>query len=83
MPERDGPTPPAPSSPGCIWWRRNIGPAAATSFRNTLRAKRPLLWAGAVDAVTDQEMQEHTMDWYSIVKFLHVVSAILWVGGGF
>ena len=22
-------------------------------------------------------------DWYSIVKFLHVVSAILWVGGGF
>lgn len=23
------------------------------------------------------------MDWYPIVKFLHVVSAILWVGGGF
>ncbi|CDX45599.1 DUF2269 family protein [Mesorhizobium sp. WSM4935] len=23
------------------------------------------------------------MDWYSIVKFLHVLSAILWVGGGF
>lgn len=23
------------------------------------------------------------MDWYSIVKFLHVVTAILWVGGGF
>ncbi|RVD27658.1 MULTISPECIES: DUF2269 family protein [unclassified Mesorhizobium] len=23
------------------------------------------------------------MDWYSIVKFLHVVSATLWVGGGF
>ena len=23
------------------------------------------------------------MDWYSIVKFLHVVSAVLWVGGGF
>jgi uncharacterized membrane protein len=23
------------------------------------------------------------MDWYSIVKFLHVISAILWVGGGF
>ncbi|TPK54894.1 DUF2269 family protein [Mesorhizobium sp. B2-4-19] len=23
------------------------------------------------------------MDWYSIVKFLHVTSAILWVGGGF
>lgn len=23
------------------------------------------------------------MDWYSVVKFLHVVSAILWVGGGF
>lgn len=23
------------------------------------------------------------MDWYSIVKFLHVMSAILWVGGGF
>ncbi|MDX8519077.1 DUF2269 family protein [Mesorhizobium dulcispinae] len=23
------------------------------------------------------------MDWYTIVKFLHVVSAILWVGGGF
>src|SRR5438445_3561261 len=23
------------------------------------------------------------MDWYSIVKFLHIVSAILWVGGGF
>lgn len=23
------------------------------------------------------------MDWYSIVKFLHVSSAILWLGGGF
>ncbi|MDP3898209.1 MAG: DUF2269 family protein [Mesorhizobium sp.] len=23
------------------------------------------------------------MDWYSIVKFLHVVSAIVWLGGGF
>ena len=23
------------------------------------------------------------MDWYSIVKFLHIVSATLWVGGGF
>ncbi len=23
------------------------------------------------------------MDWYSIVKFLHVTSAILWLGGGF
>ncbi|TIW14722.1 MAG: DUF2269 family protein, partial [Mesorhizobium sp.] len=23
------------------------------------------------------------MDWYSIIKFLHVLSAILWVGGGF
>jgi len=23
------------------------------------------------------------MDWYSIVKFLHVVSAVVWVGGGF
>ncbi|MDF3214610.1 DUF2269 family protein [Mesorhizobium sp. M7A.F.Ca.CA.001.09.2.1] len=23
------------------------------------------------------------MDWYSIVKFLHVTTAILWVGGGF
>jgi len=23
------------------------------------------------------------MDWYSIVKFLHVASAIVWVGGGF
>ncbi|WP_296743366.1 DUF2269 family protein [Mesorhizobium sp.] len=23
------------------------------------------------------------MDWYSVVKFLHVVSATLWVGGGF
>ncbi|TPM29375.1 DUF2269 family protein [Mesorhizobium sp. B2-3-4] len=23
------------------------------------------------------------MDWYSIVKFLHVVTATLWVGGGF
>ncbi|MFD1986580.1 DUF2269 family protein [Mesorhizobium newzealandense] len=23
------------------------------------------------------------MDWYSIVKFLHIVSASLWVGGGF
>ncbi|ESY74026.1 DUF2269 family protein [Mesorhizobium sp. M0051] len=23
------------------------------------------------------------MDWYSIVKFLHVISAVLWVGGGF
>jgi uncharacterized membrane protein len=22
------------------------------------------------------------MDWYSLVKFLHVVSAIVWVGGG-
>lgn len=23
------------------------------------------------------------MDWYSIVKFLHITSAVLWVGGGF
>jgi len=23
------------------------------------------------------------MDWYSIVKFCHVVSAVIWVGGGF
>jgi len=23
------------------------------------------------------------MDWYSIVKFLHIVSAVLWLGGGF
>jgi hypothetical protein len=23
------------------------------------------------------------MDWYSIVKFFHIVTAILWVGGGF
>jgi uncharacterized membrane protein len=23
------------------------------------------------------------MDWYSIVKFLHIVTAVLWVGGGF
>ena len=23
------------------------------------------------------------MDWYSIVKFLHIASATLWVGGGF
>ena len=23
------------------------------------------------------------MDWYSIVKFLHVAAAVLWVGGGF
>jgi len=23
------------------------------------------------------------MDWYSIVKFLHIMSATLWVGGGF
>ena len=23
------------------------------------------------------------MDWYSIIKFLHIVSATLWVGGGF
>ncbi|SFO47001.1 Predicted integral membrane protein [Mesorhizobium sp. NFR06] len=23
------------------------------------------------------------MDWYSIVKFFHIVSAVLWVGGGF
>lgn len=23
------------------------------------------------------------MDWYSIVKFLHVVSAMVWLGGGF
>jgi hypothetical protein len=23
------------------------------------------------------------MDWYSIVKFLHILSATLWVGGGF
>ncbi|MDG4883610.1 DUF2269 family protein [Mesorhizobium sp. WSM4884] len=30
-----------------------------------------------------KDIQEHIMDWYSIVKFLHVVSAILWVGGGF
>jgi uncharacterized membrane protein len=28
-------------------------------------------------------LQEQIMDWYSIVKFLHVISAILWVGGGF
>jgi uncharacterized membrane protein len=30
-----------------------------------------------------QDIQEQTMDWYSIVKFLHIVSAVLWVGGGF
>ncbi|WFP64420.1 DUF2269 family protein [Mesorhizobium sp. WSM4904] len=30
-----------------------------------------------------KDIQERIMDWYSIVKFLHVVSAILWVGGGF
>jgi uncharacterized membrane protein len=24
----------------------------------------------------------HEMDWYSLVKFLHVVSAVVWVGGG-
>ncbi|QPC90392.1 DUF2269 family protein [Mesorhizobium sp. INR15] len=23
------------------------------------------------------------MDWYSVVKFLHIISATLWVGGGF
>lgn len=23
------------------------------------------------------------MDWYSLVKFLHVVAAVIWVGGGF
>jgi uncharacterized membrane protein len=23
------------------------------------------------------------MDWYSIVKFCHIVSAVIWVGGGF
>ena len=23
------------------------------------------------------------MDWYSLVKFLHIVSAVVWVGGGF
>ena len=23
------------------------------------------------------------MDWYSLVKFLHVLAAVLWVGGGF
>lgn len=23
------------------------------------------------------------MDWYSLVKFLHVVAAVLWLGGGF
>lgn len=23
------------------------------------------------------------MDWYSIVKFLHVIAALIWVGGGF
>ncbi|PWK63551.1 DUF2269 family protein [Aminobacter sp. AP02] len=23
------------------------------------------------------------MDWYSLVKFLHVVAAVVWVGGGF
>src|ERR1700750_1850545 len=26
---------------------------------------------------------ERAMDWYSIVKFLHIASATLWVGGGF
>lgn len=23
------------------------------------------------------------MDWYSLVKFLHVIAAVIWVGGGF
>lgn len=23
------------------------------------------------------------MDWYPIIKFLHIVSATVWVGGGF
>lgn len=27
--------------------------------------------------------QEKKLDWYSIVKFLHVTSAIVWLGGGF
>jgi uncharacterized membrane protein len=30
-----------------------------------------------------QSILEVEMDWYSIVKFLHVIMALIWVGGGF
>jgi hypothetical protein len=59
--------------------------AGAASFRNTRPAKRRSSEAPRKSATLEigQDIREQTMDWYSIVKFLHVVSAILWVGGGF
>ena len=41
--------------------------------------------AGAIktrDQSTAYWSSEAQMDWYSIFKFLHVVSAVCWVGGG-
>jgi uncharacterized membrane protein len=61
-------------------------PVFATSFRNRRHAKRRLLSGLAqirADAIHKNIQEQKTMDWYSVVKFLHVVSAILWVGGGF
>jgi hypothetical protein len=59
--------------------------AAATSFRNARRAKARSSEAARRSAPLEitRDIREQTMDWYSIVKFLHVVSAVLWVGGGF
>jgi len=59
--------------------------AAATSFRNTRHAKARSSEAarGSAPLETRRDIREQIMDWYSIVKFLHVVSAVLWVGGGF
>ncbi|TGQ24557.1 hypothetical protein EN859_036255, partial [Mesorhizobium sp. M00.F.Ca.ET.216.01.1.1] len=59
--------------------------AAAASFRNTRHAKGRSSQAlrKPASAQINKHIREQTMDWYSIVKFLHVVSAILWVGGGF
>jgi hypothetical protein len=64
---------------------RNMLAAAAASFRNTRQAQGRSSQAMRKPAPPQikQDIREQTMDWYSIVKFLHVVSAILWVGGGF
>ncbi|TIV31179.1 MAG: hypothetical protein E5V96_30475, partial [Mesorhizobium sp.] len=63
----------------------NMPAAAAASFRNTRHAKARSSEAARKSSPLEirQDLREQTMDWYSIVKFLHVVSAILWVGGGF